>query len=144
MRFQPAAHGTAFAILFVVPVPGHDEFRDQRHDTVMSGCHQCRGEQSVVVFGLAIAVPAGGTIVATHIVGAVVLCAVKCDQHMVTQPPERFDATRSLQFIEHVVEHRVKLAGFDRVQLRADLAVSGDFSHAEQCFGRGSESTDSG
>ena len=88
----------------------------------------------MVVFGLAVAVPAGGTIVATHIVGAVVLSAVKCDQHMVTQPPERFDATRSLQFIKHVVEHRVKLAGLDRVQLRADLAVSGDFGHAEQGF----------
>jgi hypothetical protein len=115
-----------------VPVLGHDEFRDQRHDTVMSRCHQCRGEQSVVIFGLAVTVLTSGTIVATHIVGAVVLNAVKCDQHMVPQPPERFDATRSLQFIKHIVEHWMKPAGLDRVQLRADLAVSGDFGRAEQ------------
>ena len=43
---------------------------------------------------------------------------------MVTQPPERVvDATRPLQFVEHIVEHRMEPAGLNRVKLRADLTV---------------------
>ena len=61
-----------------------------------------------------------------------VLGAVERDQHMTVQTAELPDAVRSLQFIEYIVEHLVELAGLDRVRFRADLAVSGDFGHAEQ------------
>ena len=39
---------------------------------------------------------------------------------------------RPLQFVEHIVEHRMEPAGLNRVKLRADLTVAGDLGHPEQ------------
>ncbi len=55
MRRQLAARGTTLAVLFVVRVLGHDKFRLQRHDPVMSGRDNRGGEHGVEIFGLVLA-----------------------------------------------------------------------------------------
>src|SRR5450432_1436585 len=71
MRGQPTPCRTAFAVLFVVPVLGHNELRLQWHNPDMAGHHQSGGEQGVKILDLVLTAFTMGTVRAMDLVGAV-------------------------------------------------------------------------
>src|ERR1019366_5989322 len=132
VRRPPPPRGATLAVRLVIPLPWHDEFRNERHNTIMSRRNQCRHQHVVVIPGLAVPMLTGGALGAAHLVRTIVLGAIERDQYVVVQAVERLDPVRSLQLIKHIVEHRLELAGLDRIQFRADLTVARNFRHAEQ------------
>jgi len=79
VRRQPAPRSTAFAVLFVVPVLGHDEFWFQRHDPVMAGCDNRGGEHRMERLGLVLAALTVGTVRATDLVRTMAFRSVQRD-----------------------------------------------------------------
>jgi hypothetical protein len=140
MRRQPAARGTAFAILLVVPILRNNEFRLQRHDPVMSRRDKSGGEHGVEILdlvpslrlGQALAAFAMGTVRATDLVRAMEFGAVERDQYMPVQAAHGVQAAALDQFGHEIGEHGMEHRWLDRIELGAYLAVAGDFARAEQ------------
>ena len=134
MRRQPAPCSAAFAVLLVVSVLGDDELRLQRHGAVMARRDQRGGEHGVEILDLVLAALAMGAVRTVDLVGAMEFGAVQRDQHMSIEAAHGIQTAALLKFGHDIGEHRVKHGRFDRVEFRADLAVAGDFAHAEQCL----------
>lgn len=92
MRGQPAAGGAALAVLLVMPVLRHDEFRLQRHGAVVTGCDHGGGKHCVEILGLVLAALAVRAVRAVNLPGAMILGAVQCDQHVPAQAAHRVQA----------------------------------------------------
>jgi len=132
MALQPAPDRPALAVLLVVAILGHDEFRLQRHHPVVIGRHDRRRQHRVEGLGLVLAPLAGRAVLAMNLVRHVIFGAVQSDQHMIPKPAKVLQAAGTLQFGHHLGEHRMEVVGTDRVEQRPDLVVAGDLVQAEQ------------
>ena len=74
-------------------------------------------------------------------VGAVEFRSVQGDQHAPVQAPHGVQAAALVQFRHEIDEHRVKHGWFDGIEFGSDLAVTGNFTHAEQCLAVGTPLT---
>jgi hypothetical protein len=63
---------------------------------------------------------------------AVEFRAIQRDQYTPVQTPHGIQAAALIQFGREIGEHGMELAGFDRIELRANLAVAGNLTHAKQ------------
>ena len=61
-------------------------------------------------------------------VGAMVLGAVPCDQHLAVEDPHGIQPAALVQLGHDIGEHRVEQGRFDRIEHGADLAVAGDLA----------------
>jgi hypothetical protein len=122
----------AFAVLLLVPVLGHDEFRFQRHHPVVVGRHDRRRQHRMEVLGLVLAPLAGRAVPTPHLARPMIFRAVQGDQHMIPKLAKVLQATATLQFRRHLGEDRMEVVGIDRVQQRPDMVVAGDLVQAEQ------------
>ena len=132
MALQPAPDRPAFAVLLLVAVLGHDEFRLQRHHPVVVGRHDRRRHHRVEVLGPVLAALAGRALLAMDLARHVIFGAVQGDQHVAAKLAESLQAAGPLQFRHHLGEDRMEVVGTDRVQQRPDMIVAGDLVQAEQ------------
>ena len=132
MALQPAPDRPAFAVLLLVPVLRHDEFRLQRHHPVVVGRHDRRRQHRMEVLGLVLAPLAGRAVLTPHLARHVIFRAVQGDQHMIPKLAKVLQATGPLQFRHHLGEDRMEVVGTGRVQQRPDMVVAGDLVQAEQ------------
>ena len=132
MALQPAPDRPAFAVLLLMAVLGHDEFRLQRHHPVVIGRHDRRRHQRVEVLGPVLAALAGRALLAMDLARHVIFGAVQGDQHVAAKLAESLQAAGPLQFRHHLGEDRMEVVGADRVQQRPDMIVAGDPVQAEQ------------
>ena len=118
MGAQPAPNGAAFAILFLVTVLRHDEFRFQRHRAVMPGRHYGCGQHCMEILDFVLPAFAMRAVRAMGLPRAMVLGAVQ--------------AAGLAQFGDDIGENRVEMRWFDRIEHGADPNVAGNFVHSEQ------------
>src|SRR4051794_7592634 len=130
-RDAPASR-SAFTVLLLMAVLGHDEFRLQRHHPVVIGRHDRRRHQRVEVLGPVLAALAARALLAMDLARHVIFGAVQGDQYVAAKLPESLQAARSLQFGHHLGEDRMKVVGADRVQQCPDMIVAGDLIETEQ------------
>jgi hypothetical protein len=88
----------------------------------------------VEILDLVLAALAMGAVRTADRVGAMVLGAVPCDQHVAIEDPHGIQAATVVQLGDDIGEHWVEQGRFDRVEHGADLAVAGDLAHAKQCL----------
>jgi hypothetical protein len=107
----------------------------------MSGRHDGGGEHGVEILNLVLAAFAVGTVGAMDFVGAVEFRSIQSDQDVPVQAPHGVQAAALIQFRHEIGEHGVQHGWFDRVEPGPDLAVTGNFAHAEQCLAVGTALT---
>lgn len=132
VALQPAPDRPAFAVLLLVPILRHDEFRLQRHHAVVVGRHDRRRQHRMEIFCLVLAALVAGTVRTMHLVRHVIFRVVQGDQHVAVQPAEAVQAARPFQRRHHLGVGRMEVVGAGRVQHRPDMVVAGDPVEAEQ------------
>jgi hypothetical protein len=83
-------------------------------------------------FGQALAAFAMGAVRAMDFVRAMEFRSIQCDQYVPVQAAHGVQAAALVQFGHEIGEHGMEHGWFDRIELRAYLAVARDFAHAEQ------------
>src|SRR5271157_5296482 len=130
---QPALGRHVLTILLRRPVLRDDEFRLQRDDLVVPGCHQRGRQHAVVIFRLARASDPGRAVWAMDLPRGVILRAVERDQHAPAEPAEHVEAAvDSPELIDGFSEYRMQQRRGGRIQHIPNVIVAGDFGDAEQ------------
>src|SRR5271170_5772112 len=104
----------------------------QRHHPVMARRDNRGGQHGVEILGLVLAAFAMGTVRKMDLVRAVEFDSVQRDQHMPIQTSHGLKTAALVQFGQEIAEHGMEPLRFDRIELRAYLAVPGDFAYPEQ------------
>src|SRR5712671_2838369 len=132
MGGKPASRRHALAVLLVVPVLRHNEFRLQRHNPVMARRHQRCGHQRMEIFSRAAAALARRAVRATQLRRAEIFRAVERDQHVMPQPPKRLKTAPSFQHFERMGKMPMETFRLHRVQHIPNMAVTRDINHPKQ------------
>src|SRR5580692_11928467 len=139
MSRKPALRRLALAILLLRAVLRDDEFRLQRDDFVMTGCHERRSQHGVVILDIALAPEPTRAVLAVNGLRTMILRAIERDQHMAAQPAEHIQATLGLpKLLDDLCEHRMQQIWRRRVQHVPDMIVARDLRQPEQRLAVGS------
>jgi hypothetical protein len=132
---QPACARGACTVLCAMPILWPDVLRGQGKDLGVSRAHQHRGDGGMIREGWALAEPTGETGLTRNDGGRKVVGASEGHAPLIAKAPKMRPHAVLCKALKDLKQHRLEVAGCDRIEPRSALMVTGNLSHAPQGVG---------